>query len=66
MLTANSKLTKDIDDLKELNRLQSDELRETKSKLKAANEDLKGLERAKQCDDMVIKIYLESICLSNT
>jgi hypothetical protein len=52
-LTANSKLTKELDDLKQINRRQSDDLRETTTKLKTANEELKNLERAKQCDDMV-------------
>lgn len=57
LLTANSKLTKELEDLKQTNRLQSDELRETTIKLKTVNEDLKTLERSKQCDDMALAGY---------
>lgn len=53
LLIQNSKLTEELDNLKQIHRLQNDELRETKTKLKTTNEELKSLERSKQCDDMV-------------
>lgn len=54
LLTANTKLIKERDDLKEQNRLQSDEIREVSSKLMSAQEELKKLERTKQLDDMAL------------
>lgn len=53
LITANSKLNKELEDVKEVNRLQSGELQEANNKLKSLSEEKKVLERTKQCDDMV-------------
>lgn len=57
LITANAKLTKELEELREVQRSQDSELRETSNKLHAANEKLKTLERTKQCDDMVNLIH---------